>query len=192
MVGPFKRAQGCFTHLFVAIDKFSKWIEAKPVATITTMHRFGVPNKIITNNGTQFTGRSPFFLVYGAEAMLLSEMEFESLRFRNFNEECYDQDCVEDLNQLEEAREAALIQSARIQGLWRYHNRNVRSRAFIVGDMVLRKIQTTRDRHKLSSLWEELFIISKVTRPGAYRLKHEDGSIMENSWNIEHLRCYYT
>jgi Integrase core domain. len=36
MVGPFKKAPGGFTHLFVAVDKFSKWIEAKPVTTITT------------------------------------------------------------------------------------------------------------------------------------------------------------
>nr|ABA99731.1 retrotransposon protein, putative, Ty3-gypsy subclass [Oryza sativa Japonica Group] len=66
MVGPFKRAVGGYTHLFVAIDKFSKWIEAKPVITITAdkardffiniVHRFGVPNRIITDNGTQFTG----------------------------------------------------------------------------------------------------------------------------------------
>jgi hypothetical protein len=50
----------------VAIDKFSKWIEAWPLAKITSeqtvkfvtsiIHRFGVPNSIITYNGTQFTG----------------------------------------------------------------------------------------------------------------------------------------
>ncbi|XP_015698292.1 uncharacterized protein LOC102719918 [Oryza brachyantha] len=34
IVGPFKQAPGGFTHLFVAIDKFTKWIEAKLVATI--------------------------------------------------------------------------------------------------------------------------------------------------------------
>nr|AAX95490.1 Integrase core domain, putative [Oryza sativa Japonica Group]ABA93045.1 retrotransposon protein, putative, Ty3-gypsy subclass [Oryza sativa Japonica Group] len=253
MVGPFKKAISGYTHVFVAVDKFSKWIEAKPVVTITTdkardffiniVHRFGVPNRIITDNGTQFTGgvfkdfcedfgikicyapvahpmsngqverangmvlqgikarvfdrlrpyagkwveqlpsvlwslrttpsratgQSPFFLVYGAEAMLPSEVEFESLRFRNFSEERYGEDRVDDLNRLEEAREATLIQSARyLQGMRRYHNRNVRSRAFLVGDLVLRKIQTTRDRHKLSPLWEGLFIVSEVTRPGSY------------------------
>ncbi len=73
-----------------------------------------------------------------------------------------------------------------------YHNRNVRSRAFLVGDLVLRKIQTTRDRHKLSPLWEGPFIISEVTRPGSYRLKREDGTHVDNSWNIEHLRPFYT
>ena len=67
MVGPLQAAPGGFTHLFVAIDKFTKWIEAKPVAKIIVgkakeffqniMVRFGVPNSIITDNGTQFTGR---------------------------------------------------------------------------------------------------------------------------------------
>jgi hypothetical protein len=125
--------------------------------------------------------------------MLPNEVEFESLRFRNFKEERYGEDRIDDLNRLEEAREAALIQSARyLQGLRRYHNRNVRSRSFLVGDMVLRKIQSTRDRHKLSPLWEGPFIISEVTRPGSYRLKREDGTDVDNSWNIEHLRCFYT
>lgn len=124
--------------------------------------------------------------------MLPSEVEFESLRFWNFNEEGYEEGRVDDINRLEEAREAALIQSTRyLQGLRRYHNRNVRSRAFLVGDLVLRKIQTTQDRHKLSPLWEEPFIIAEVTRPGSYRLKREDGTIINNSWNIEHLRRFY-
>ena len=67
MVGPFKKAKGGFTHLFVAVDKFTKWIEAKPAASITAAkavefikeitHQFGIPNTIITDNGTQFTAR---------------------------------------------------------------------------------------------------------------------------------------
>ncbi len=66
MVCSFKKVVGGYTHLFVAVDKFSKWIEAKLVITITAgkardffiiiVHRFGVPNRIITDNGTQFTG----------------------------------------------------------------------------------------------------------------------------------------
>ena len=34
MVGPLKKAPGGFTHLLVAIVKFTKWIEAKPITTI--------------------------------------------------------------------------------------------------------------------------------------------------------------
>jgi transposase InsO family protein len=47
------------------VDKFAKWIEVKPVASITAakavefireiIYQFGVPNNIITSNGTQFT-----------------------------------------------------------------------------------------------------------------------------------------
>lgn len=31
MVGPFRTGQSGFTHLLVAVDKFTKWIEAKPI-----------------------------------------------------------------------------------------------------------------------------------------------------------------
>ncbi|XP_004959327.1 uncharacterized protein LOC101785866 [Setaria italica] len=34
LVGPFKKAPGGFTHLLFAADKFSKWIEARPIAHI--------------------------------------------------------------------------------------------------------------------------------------------------------------
>jgi hypothetical protein len=62
LVGPFKKAKCGFTHIFVAVDKFTKWIEVRAMTSITTaeamefirkiMHRFDVPNNIITDNGT--------------------------------------------------------------------------------------------------------------------------------------------
>jgi hypothetical protein len=36
MIGPFKKAQGGYTHILVAIDKFTKWIEYKPIASLTS------------------------------------------------------------------------------------------------------------------------------------------------------------
>ena len=58
--------------MLVAIDKFSKWIEARPITRIKSeqvvpfftniIYRFRVPNSIITDNGTQFTGKK--FLVF--------------------------------------------------------------------------------------------------------------------------------
>lgn len=70
LVGPFKKApEGC-THLLVAVDKFTKWIEARPIAKLTSylvgpfiVYRFGVPNSIIIDNGTEFT-REPFLQSY--------------------------------------------------------------------------------------------------------------------------------
>jgi hypothetical protein len=35
MIGPFKKAQGGYTHVLVAIYKFTKWIEYKPIASLT-------------------------------------------------------------------------------------------------------------------------------------------------------------
>jgi hypothetical protein len=68
LVGPYKKAPGSYTHLLIAVDKFTKWIEAKPITSVTSdqavsfvrniIHRFGVPNLIITNNGMQFTTKS--------------------------------------------------------------------------------------------------------------------------------------
>jgi hypothetical protein len=64
ILGPFPRAIGGYLYLFIAIDKFTKWPEATPVVSITQgatvaflksiVYRFGVPSRIITDNGTQF------------------------------------------------------------------------------------------------------------------------------------------
>jgi hypothetical protein len=70
MIGPFKKAQGGYTHILVAIDRFTKWIEYKHIASLTSvkavefiqeiMFRFGIPNNIITDLGSNFTS-SEFF-----------------------------------------------------------------------------------------------------------------------------------
>src|SRR5438132_3048218 len=71
------------------------------------------------------TGESPFFLTYGSEAVLLTELEFGSPRVQNFNDKKSEDSRLEDLDQLEEARDIAAIQSARcLQSLRRYHYRN--------------------------------------------------------------------
>jgi hypothetical protein len=65
-VGPFRTAPGGYKHILVSIDKFTKWVEVRPVAKVTSeevvkfigdiKHRFGVPNRIITDLGAAFTG----------------------------------------------------------------------------------------------------------------------------------------
>jgi transposase InsO family protein len=67
IVGPLRKAPGGYTHLLVAIDKFSKWVEVRPITNLRAeqvvtfftdiVYPFGVPNSIITDNGSQFTGR---------------------------------------------------------------------------------------------------------------------------------------
>jgi transposase InsO family protein len=67
IIGPLRKAPGGYRHLLVAVDKFSKWIEAHPITNLRSgqavlfftdiIHRFRVSNSIITDNGSQFTGR---------------------------------------------------------------------------------------------------------------------------------------
>jgi hypothetical protein len=66
IIGPFKPTPGNFKYVFVLIDKFSKWIEYMPLTKASSekvvefldqiIHRFGLPNSIIIDLGTQFTG----------------------------------------------------------------------------------------------------------------------------------------
>src|SRR6266540_3376306 len=89
------------------------------------------------------TGETPFFLTYGSEAVLPTELEFGSPRVRNFNKNQSEDSRLADLDQLKEARDVAAIQSAiYLQGLRCYHDRNVRDRAFSIGDLVLCKVKS--------------------------------------------------
>ena len=68
IVGKVPKSMGGHEYLFVAIDKFTKWVEAMPVPRQTAQaaikfiegisYQFGVPNRIITDNGTQFTSKA--------------------------------------------------------------------------------------------------------------------------------------
>ncbi|CAL1412853.1 unnamed protein product [Linum trigynum] len=70
LLGPFPTAPLGKKYLIVAVDYFTKWIEAEPLETITStriqkfvfnniMIRFGIPQSIVTDHGTQFDCR-PF------------------------------------------------------------------------------------------------------------------------------------
>ena len=61
--------------MYVVIDKFTKWPEVEPVRKVTTQSavkffkglvcRFGVPNRVITDNGTPFVSRT--FMQYNQD-----------------------------------------------------------------------------------------------------------------------------
>ena len=62
-----KYARGGYVDLLVAVDEFTKWIEAMPVTNQSgasavkffeyIVYRFRVPHSIITDNGTNFTSK---------------------------------------------------------------------------------------------------------------------------------------
>jgi hypothetical protein len=199
IVGPLRKAPRGYNHLLVAIDKFSKWVKVRPITNLRAeqdvscftdiIHRFGVPNSIITDNGSQFTGRkflefcdkhhirvdrvvvahpqtngqverangmilqglkpkifkrlnksgrkwlqelpavmwslrttlsratgfTLFFLVYGAVAVLPTDLEYGSPRVKDYDEGANQQARENSLDQLDKARTVALMHSARYQ-----------------------------------------------------------------------------
>jgi transposase InsO family protein len=185
--------------MLVAVDKFTKWVEAAPVRTQDStaainfiksiMFRFGIPYSIITDNGTNFTSKefksyceglgiklkfasvahpktngqvekanglicsgikkrllarlekakstwveelpsvlwslsttpnaatqeTPFFLVHGAEAVLLIEVTHEAPRVTAYNETTSIEALQDDVDALDEARDKALERATRYQ-----------------------------------------------------------------------------
>ena len=64
---------------------------------------------------------------------------------------------------LEEAQETTVIHSARYQQtLRRYHERKIRGRILEVEDLILRRTQSTKEKHKLSPPWEGPYMVTKV------------------------------
>jgi len=135
---------------------------------------------------------SPYFLVYGSEAILPADIAFRAPRVENYDEEQAAAVRTEDVDRAKEERLITCIRIAKyLEGLQTYYNRNNKGRSFAVGDLVLRRKQKTKGMHKLSSLWEGPYVVKEVTRPGSYRLRDLDGIDIPNSWHIEHVICFY-
>ena len=157
-----------------ANTKGGKWIKELPNAL------WG-----LRTQPTKLTGQSPYFVVYGSEAILPADVMWQSSAVEQYEEGVAEDNRRVDIHSLEEARCAALVQSARyLEGIRRYHDRNVKEHSFNVGDLVLRGIQNTAGLHKLSWPWEGPFSVKTVTGLGSYRLQTLEGEEIDNSWNV--------
>ncbi|XP_039797731.1 uncharacterized protein LOC120662702 [Panicum virgatum] len=134
--GQVKRAnglilQGLKARIFDPIEKYvAKWFQELP--------------RVVWGLGTQrnrATGYSPFFMVYGSEAVLPSDIAFGAPCIQNKEENEAEAARCTDIDSADEHRLTASIQHARYeQQLRRYHDHNVHERDFNIGDLVLRRI----------------------------------------------------
>ncbi|KAK1610757.1 hypothetical protein QYE76_034430 [Lolium multiflorum] len=100
------------------------------------------------NTATQET---PFFLVHGAEAVLPIEIEHDSPRVTEYDEETSRKAREDDMDALDEARDEVLSRVTKYQQDLKNHSRRLRPRSFQVGDLVLRLNQQSTE--KLESPW---------------------------------------
>ena len=174
--------QGLKPRIFNKLNKFSRrWLTELPSVIWS-----------LRTTPSRATGFSPFFLVYGAEAILPTDLEYGSPRLKTYQEQRNQRAREDSLDQVDEARDMALLHSARYQQfLRRYQAQRVRRRDLNEGDLVLRLRQDNRGRHKLSSPWEGPYIIAEVLKPGTYKLANDKGEVLTNAWNIQQLRRFY-
>jgi hypothetical protein len=59
------------------------------------------------------------------------------------------------------------------------------------GDLVLRRVQTTKGKNKFTPPWEGPFIMVEVLRSGTYKLANMKGEVYMNAWNVDLLRRFY-
>nr|GEV62362.1 reverse transcriptase domain-containing protein [Tanacetum cinerariifolium] len=191
IAGPFSEGPGKVKFLIVSMDYFTKWIEAKAVATISGSQvknfiwdnivcRFGLPGEIVTNNGKQFSSDpfkdcnadTLFSLTYGTEAVIPTEIEMPTYRTAVVDTVHNDKDLRLNLDLLEERRERAAIREAKAKSK-------------------MRKYYNARDRGKLGPKWEGPYEVTEALGDGAYKLRSTDRTVLPRTWNIANLKkCY--
>nr|GEV69973.1 reverse transcriptase domain-containing protein [Tanacetum cinerariifolium] len=219
IAGPFPEGPGKVKFLIAAIDYFTKWIEAKPVATITgnqiknfmrdnIVCRFGLPREIISDKRKQLRD-NPFKDWF---EKLCIRQHFETVKHLQTN------GLVESANRsLEEGIKARLDARSKNwmeelpQVLWT-HRTMIKSsngdtpfsltyimEAVIpaeIGmptDLVYRNNDASRaeDTRKMGSKWEGPYEVTETLRKGAYKLRDRNGKQLSRTWNVSNLKkCY--
>ena len=110
--------QGLKARIFDPIEKYgSKWIQELPRIV------WGLRTR-----RSRATGYSPFLMVYGSEAILLTDIAFGALHTQNIDQGEADTTWQTDLDSAEEHRLMAALQHARYeQQLRRYHEKTSNS-----------------------------------------------------------------
>ena len=116
-------------------------------------------------------------------------------RVRHFENERNEELIKNHLDLIEERREQSAVRAVIYQQrMARFYNKRVRTRSFLPGDLVLRKVTLNTRRPEEGSLgakWEGPYKIIEIVRPGAYILGRLDGKRLKKPWNTEMLRKYF-
>jgi hypothetical protein len=132
----------------------------------------------------------PFKLLYGEEAMMPEEIQFQGPRT---NIEIIDED--EQMTSkylLEEERMKAIQNLEKYQKeIKSWYNKKVKPRQLSPGDLVLKRKRNEDTIGKFQQKWEGPYLITRTNKPGAFHLADMSGKEIDHTFNIQDLRRYY-
>ncbi|KAL5843781.1 hypothetical protein ACOSQ4_009739 [Xanthoceras sorbifolium] len=184
IIGPSPTGSSQKKYAIIAIDYFTKWVEAEALVRITEskatkfvkkaiLYRFGVPEVIVTDHGTQFDNQnfrafcqqSNINLRFASpahpqtnehtEAVLPTETTLKTRRVDRFSTADNEIELQAALDELESRQDEASLRIAALQQkIAKYYNSKARIRKFQPGELVLKKGPTS-DRSDHEVLWEQ-------------------------------------
>ncbi|CAL2229904.1 unnamed protein product [Prunus armeniaca] len=134
------------------------------------------------------TGKTPFSLAFGTEAVVPVEVHATTCRTASYNPQHNEQRLTLNLDLIDEHRSQAQLRNATYkQRMARYYDSRVKHRSFKVGDWVLRKVSLATKNPTEGTLapsWEGPYEIVSICRPGTYRLRGSVGHTLGHPWNV--------
>ena len=141
------------------------------------------------------TGETPFSMTYGAETVILLEINFPTQRTSAFCPNANNGLLEKSLDLIEERRESAMVQLAYYQQKFKQgYDAKVKLRPLAPGDLVLRKVLGTARNPawgKLGPNWEDPYRITSIAGIGAYFLEDLDERVVPRPWTVNNLKRYY-
>ncbi|XP_027351054.1 uncharacterized protein LOC113862116 [Abrus precatorius] len=142
------------------------------------------------------TKETPFRLTYGTDVMVPVEIGEPSFRRENFKESAIEEALAVNLDLIDEIRDhAAIVTEASKRMMARKFNSKISPRKFYKNDLVWRvtgDARKDRQEGKLAANWEGPFRVTARLNNGAYKLETLAGKLIPRTWNVTHLKYYYS
>ncbi|GJR04890.1 reverse transcriptase domain-containing protein [Tanacetum coccineum] len=209
IAGPFLEGHGKVKFLIVAIDFFTKWIEEKPVATITgaqikkfawdnIVYRFGLPGEIISDNRkslgegikAQLDKRSKNWMedishVLWAHRTMIISSNGETPFSLTYGTKAV---ILVEIDMLTlRTTEVDMIKNDEAMEI----NLDLLEERREQATIQEAKTSRTKDGGKLRPKWEGPYEVTEALGKGAYKLRGLEGNTLPRTWNVCNFKkCY--
>ncbi|GKV26048.1 hypothetical protein SLEP1_g35410 [Rubroshorea leprosula] len=220
LLGPFMKGVRGVTHLIVGVDYFTKWVEVRALSSLTSKKvedfvfnsiicRYGIPNQIVADNGTQFncTSFRDFCSSYGIKLQFTSVYHPESNGMVESVNKCilegetpyhlaFGTEAVIPIEigvpsfrvtHFDEGRNGQLLQEN--LDLLDDVREEARLRTLVYKKAGLMGFETRFG--KLAPNWEGPYTVAEVPHQGAYILRDTEGNRVPRVWNVNNLKKFY-